>query len=277
MRKDWTGQKYNYLTFIRPADNMELLHGLDPTRKHHKVIWELECDCGRTTHAIGSDVARGKTKTCNYKDCPLHLALHHKVAKMGGRSGSKDWTGKKRGMLTFIRETDQMYGDKIVWEAQCECGTITYKAPSSVGGETISCGCRKREMQAGMSQVARRHDPRMSTARARWSTYRHRDKTMCDFDTFYRLSQLPCDYCKRLPHRVARLPSKKVSSYQLQEGNFTYNGVDRVDNTKGHTADNLVPCCWDCNHMKGRRTRQEFLEHIARINLHATEEHDYVW
>ena len=34
-------------------------------------------------------------------------------------------------------------------------------------------------------------------------------------------------------------------------------GTDRIDNTKGHTVDNVVPCCMKCN--KDRRTKSFFV------------------
>lgn len=30
-------------------------------------------------------------------------------------------------------------------------------------------------------------------------------------------------------------------------------GCDRIDNSKGHTKDNCIPCCYSCNIMRGDR------------------------
>jgi hypothetical protein len=36
-------------------------------------------------------------------------------------------------------------------------------------------------------------------------------------------------------------------------------GLDRIDNTKGYTPDNVIPCCTDCNRGRGARyTVEEF-------------------
>ena len=43
-------------------------------------------------------------------------------------------------------------------------------------------------------------------------------------------------------------------------------GVDRVDNNKGYTLDNVVPCCSKCNYMKNSNTEKEFLEHVEKIH-----------
>lgn len=53
------------------------------------------------------------------------------------------------------------------------------------------------------------------------------------------ITNKPCHYCKQL-------------------GDV---GCDRVDNTKGHTMDNVVPCCCDCNRTRGDRyTYKEMCE-----------------
>jgi hypothetical protein len=41
-------------------------------------------------------------------------------------------------------------------------------------------------------------------------------------------------------------------------GIYTYNGIDRVDNSKGYTPENTVPCCKICNKIKGTGDVQTF-------------------
>jgi len=62
--------------------------------------------------------------------------------------------------------------------------------------------------------------------------YRHRDKkaglSVCDFNDvwlFENVTSKPCIYC----------------------GSIDKVGSDRIDNSKGHTKDNIVPCCKKCN------------------------------
>ena len=44
-----------------------------------------------------------------------------------------------------------------------------------------------------------------------------------------------------------------------------YNGIDRVDSTKGYTKDNVVSCCRSCNMAKAELTVTEFFKHIKQI------------
>lgn len=64
------------------------------------------------------------------------------------------------------------------------------------------------------------------------SAYKSKDvkngTTVCDIDIDWMIANIttkPCVYCGDT-HRV---------------------GCDRIDNSKGHTKDNVVPCCFDCN------------------------------
>lgn len=65
--------------------------------------------------------------------------------------------------------------------------------------------------------------------------YRHKDKIRgykCDIDTDWVINNIinkECIYCGDT-HKI---------------------GCDRIDNTKGHTKDNVVPCCYECNVARG--------------------------
>lgn len=65
--------------------------------------------------------------------------------------------------------------------------------------------------------------------------------------------QSNCRYCRRPP---AQVMSRKINI----NGHFIYNGIDRVDNTKGYIIDNVVACCKRCNRAKRDMTLEEFNE-----------------
>lgn len=44
-----------------------------------------------------------------------------------------------------------------------------------------------------------------------------------------------------------------------------YNGIDRLDSTKGYSYDNCVPCCIICNQMKLDYSKEFFLSQCKRI------------
>ncbi len=167
---------------------------------------------------------------------------------------AKDWTGQKHYFLIFIQPTIERRGGSVIWEAQCDCGKTTFVAPKDVArGNTKSCGCRER----------RTYDPIISSAHRVWKRYK---EDGLSFDNFYRLSQEECFYCGSSPsnkHNSAK--EYKAGERQRIEGDFIYNGLDRLDSSKGHTLDNVVPCCWTCNNMKSNHTMEEFKAHVKRL------------
>ena len=60
-------------------------------------------------------------------------------------------------------------------------------------------------------------------------------------------------------------PPSRLRTVKNGDGVFTYNGIDRVNNSEGYSADNVVPCCTTCNFSKGRRSYAEFVQWAARI------------
>lgn len=62
-------------------------------------------------------------------------------------------------------------------------------------------------------------------------------------EEFFSLLENPCEYC----------------------GDTESLTVDRVDSSKGYTKDNVVPCCYHCNIMKGMFSTSKFLKHVEDI------------
>ncbi len=179
---------------------------------------------------------------------------------------AKDWTGQKYYRLTFIKPTSKRknISGSIFWEARCDCGNKTYLLPNTAkSGATRSCGCIKEESYSIIGGVRKLH-PKISSARKHWrQSYKD-----CDFNLFLTISQKPCHYCGSLPQRKTNYNRKESSVYQKQNGDFVYNGLDRIDNSKDHTSDNIVPCCWPCNWMKRTLSSDAFLTHIEKIYKH---------
>ena len=79
-------------------------------------------------------------------------------------------------------------------------------------------------------------------------------------EQFGELTQKNCYYCGVKPNQIARSSRNRKSN-----GDYVYNGLDRVDNIKGYTIDNVVPCCKQCNTSKNNLTLQDFKNWVVRV------------
>jgi predicted nucleic acid-binding Zn-ribbon protein len=127
---DYVGKRFGFGVVLREL-------GIEtkkfPNSKYEKQfqIWELQCDCG--------NIYQKSTKYLN-----INRGLHC------GCKLKTDLNGKKFGKGTIIRfHSHRIKGIKsprkeCVWELQCDCGNI-YKTSSSnlLSGTTSSCGCIK--------------------------------------------------------------------------------------------------------------------------------------
>ena len=71
------------------------------------------------------------------------------------------------------------------------------------------------------------------------------------------LTKQNCFYCNKPPSQVVTA-KHSYSSY-------IYNGIDRKNNKEGYYLNNVVPCCFPCNDIKGAKSLDEFKEHITNI------------
>lgn len=82
-----------------------------------------------------------------------------------------------------------------------------------------------------------------------WKRY----KDGLTLNQFYILSQLPCYYCG-----------------EFKSNQNCYNGIDRIDSSKDHSLNNVVPCCKFCNFAKSNLSINEFNDWILRIKTYQT-------
>ena len=78
-------------------------------------------------------------------------------------------------------------------------------------------------------------------------------------EEFRRLTKENCYLCGAEPSTIA--PSRYKPA-----GDYVYNGIDRVDNSKGYTDSNSKACCWTCNSIKKNRSLAELLEWIEKVH-----------
>jgi hypothetical protein len=77
-------------------------------------------------------------------------------------------------------------------------------------------------------------------------------------EEFKKITKENCFYCDCLPSQV-------VKERGFNTGDYIYNGIDRIDNNKGYTKDNVVSCCKHCNKAKSTLTQEDFFKLIKDI------------
>ena len=133
-----------------------------------------------------------------------------------------------------------------------------------------SCGCLIRQKTGRIAYNAKPEG--MAAAKNVYNSYRgkcikHKILFEISFDDFIILTKQNCFYCGSEPNQMysgtfkngIRAGKKKVN------GNFTYNGIDRIDPERGYVTGNMRACCRFCNTAKLNRSEQEFENWIKKL------------
>jgi len=183
----------------------------------------------------------------------------------------RDLTGRRftrRIVLEFkgIKTFGSLRSKQSTWLSRCDCGTEAVVTAGNLRSGR-SCGCLSREI----SGRSRRLAPGQSGRNALLSSYRYSasernlEWSLSD-DEFDRITKEDCFYCGVEP--TQKSVSTKSNATTLEHRTYLYNGIDRVDNSRGYEPGNVVPCCRVCNRAKDIRTRDEFLAWIKRVAEH---------
>lgn len=181
-----------------------------------------------------------------------------------------DRSGKQYKYLTVLRESAiQRLPGKVLWDCRCICGKLLEVSSSNLSRGQASCGCQrgkttsirqKDRVFAIQKYVFQRNV--QGTARARNISVEINEHD------FARLCVKSCYYCGSEPYKKAE-DKQHGSNKALRSDKFIlYNGLDRLDSSRGYTIDNVVPCCPRCNYAKNTMTVDEFVEWVGSVYEH---------
>jgi len=82
------------------------------------------------------------------------------------------------------------------------------------------------------------------------------------------LTGQPCTYCGCEPNRTVFSSDSSCREGLKEHTSYLYNGIDRLDNSKGYELDNCVSCCKECNWAKNKMSVDEFTAWIKKVFIH---------
>lgn len=164
-------------------------------------------------------------------------------------------TGRKFGHLTAIKDVgvEANKGGSHIWLCKCNCGKMTkVRAGHLMQNQITGCGCRRRlpEGEAALNCLIDRYKRNAKNRNIEF---------ILSKDDFREITKQECAYCGTSPDCVVR------KDYNGFNGDYIYNGIDRIDSKLGYTVENCVPCCARCNWMKNNIPKDDFIAHITKI------------
>ena len=165
------------------------------------------------------------------------------------RAGISGLEDHKFGLLIAVKHIGFVKDGKsnrATWECICECGSVInviYKNLTS--GNTTSCGKCNRSMPSGVACAKLVFCGYQKNAMIRNFEFN------LTFEQFYSITQMNCSYCGKEPKQRRR--------HLRNNGDFVYNGIDRIDPKNGYIEGNCAPCCGICNRAKSDLSHDEFI------------------
>lgn len=177
----------------------------------------------------------------------------------------KDISGQRFGRLLVIEKTNERSGSNIKWRCQCDCGNIIITSGHNLRkGLSKSCGCWKDELSSERARLKEGNSNlNILFLRYKNNAKEYNREFSLTKEEFISITSSRCHYCNCIPYRS----TFAKGTYK----EYICNGIDRIDNTKGYTIENSVPCCWRCNNAKKEDTEEDFLTWIVQVYNHSIE------
>lgn len=227
-----------------------------------RTYWLCRCRCGIERAVAGTSLTSGISTSCG---CAGGLRKPTVDAS--------DFIDRKFGRLLvisvhgYIIDYDGKQRTAYLCRCDCKKEVIVQRHALQNKNGVKSCGCLLYEQRSELGLSKRKYEPRIATARIIFES-RYNDGDLI-FDDFIVLSQQNCHYCDTNPiatyNKFAHREGVKTSQYAIDNGNFTYNGLDRIDSSLPHNKDNVVSCCIMCNAAKSNHNQEEWGKWICKV------------
>lgn len=238
--KNLVGRKFGKLTVtgrvFRPEDTTS-------------VFWECLCSCGKTA-VVRSENLLHRTRPTKSCGC--------------SRTKFKDILGQSYGQLKVIEFVGFSRHKKAIWRCLCSCGRQVDVLAGNLGRGTQSCGCSRLLDPLYGEEGSRRNVIRSYT---RAATSKGLEWNLTDEEAVY-VFKSNCHYCGSPPSNHRWVAPALHRQDITKKAAYVYNGLDRIDNSRGYTPDNVVPCCRTCNFAKGPMPYVDFIEWAKRLGQH---------
>jgi len=223
-----------------------------------------------------------------YSPCKRCICEGHKRARAAKAKPKINLIGQRFGDLVVLEKVPPRLVDKVglsrprgtAWLCACACGQATYLHTAHLtSGNTKSCGCGKysgspeniKKAQESTRIANRKH----AAAKRVLCAYKGNAKARglqfnLSYSLFVSLIYSDCHYCGSPPINTVNL---KNQGYQYKDDEpevINYNGIDRIDSTRGYEAGNVVTCCKLCN--TGKMNYAGLLDRLRRNLVYAFKE-----
>lgn len=170
--------------------------------------------------------------------------------------------GLRFGRGAIIERVENNDRGRKQYKLICDCSNTYITSIDNLrSGGTKSCGCLRDESRRNYK------NPKTMPygVASFYNLLRHYKieayKRNLEFDLseekFKELTKSNCFYCGIQPSAI----------YKRNHGNgeYIYNGIDRIDNNAGYVIGNVVPCCKACNFAKHEMSLCDFDAWVTRV------------
>jgi hypothetical protein len=204
------------------------------------------------------------TKEYNKENCKWTNPPVPKIKIGRGGLNAVDRTGKRYGSLLVIERVSNRVERRATWLCVCDCGNEKILTGHALARGTKSCGCAK--ITGPRENYTCKLPPGVSALNNLLKSYKRgaKDRHLAwelNIEEFSHLTSQPCYYCGSPPSLYSKIS---------KNGQYLYNGLDRVNNKDGYTTKNVVTCCRTCNHAKACMSKNDFISWILRAAKNLT-------
>lgn len=231
---DITGRQFGRLTVIAYSHT-----------NHRRTYWLCRCVCGIDKIVLKTNLISGTVGSCG--------CLHSEVMKNIHINDNQSEIGEIYNNCEILSFQSNNNGKlaKIMAKVKCHCGNSFETSLQALKiGHIKSCGCINK-FNEGIAAFNHKYLIYKFSAK-----YKNKEFSLSKEDC-YNLFVDNCFYCSSAPANVV--------SVKNCNGNFIYNGIDKLIPELGYVITNVVSSCIICNKFKYKLSVYDFINKLKRM------------